>query len=281
MNPGSFPEPLTADAATGDLPEMARLAANYSTSADGYAEFWSPVIRPVARRMLETLPWDGARRVLDVGTGTGALLPDIQAFAPTAHVVGIDRSAGMLALAARDGVRLALMDAPRLGLRPGAFDVAVMTFVLFHLPDPAAALAELRRVLRPDGGVGVATWAEDPLPAAGTMWDATLDEWGAWDPSPPPARRDNLMDTPEKLAALLVIAGLRPRRVWIEPVEHQWDAARYFGLRTRFGTSKRKLESLDAPKREAFLDRMRERLRELAPPDFLYRAAAVCAVAAR
>ncbi len=69
---------------------IARAPLHYSGSADGYAEYWSPVIRPLARRLLDALPWDRAGRILDVGTGTGALIPDILGLAPTARVVGID-----------------------------------------------------------------------------------------------------------------------------------------------------------------------------------------------
>src|SRR5215471_3570492 len=87
----------------------ARVATNYSATADGYAEFWSPVIRPLGRRLLEALPWDRAGRILDVGTGTGTLLSDILSFSPTARVIGIDRSFGMLALARATGARLPLV----------------------------------------------------------------------------------------------------------------------------------------------------------------------------
>src|SRR5688572_6175101 len=90
---------------------VARVAANYSSSADGYAEFWSPVIRPVGRQLLSAVPWARVRRVLDVGTGTGALVPEIVAFAPTAYVLGVDRAAGMLRIASTTGARLAVMDA--------------------------------------------------------------------------------------------------------------------------------------------------------------------------
>jgi SAM-dependent methyltransferase len=84
--------------ATDDAETMiTRAPMNYTASADGYAEFWSPVIRPLGRRLLEALPWDRASRILDVGTGTGALIPDMLHLAPTARIVGIDPSFGMLA----------------------------------------------------------------------------------------------------------------------------------------------------------------------------------------
>ena len=119
--------------ATDDAQTMAaRVATNYSASATGYAEFWSPVIRPAGRRLLDTLPWDGASRVLDIGTGTGALIPDILRLAPAACVIGTDPSLGMLARARGTPVPLVAMDAMALGLRAGSFDVAVLAFVLFQ-----------------------------------------------------------------------------------------------------------------------------------------------------
>ena len=120
-------------------------ATNYSASADGYVEFWSPVILPPGRRMLEALPWDGARRILDIGTGTGALIPEIRRLAPIASVMGVDPSLGMLARARRARAPLAAMDAMALGVRPGTFDVAVLAFVLFHVPDPLTVARRWRR----------------------------------------------------------------------------------------------------------------------------------------
>ncbi len=258
---------------------IARVAMNYSASADGYAEFWSPVIRPLGRQLLEALPWDRASLVLDVGTGTGALIHDILSFAPAARVVGIDRSFGTLARATGARVPLVTMDAMTLGLRAGMFDIAMLAFVLFHMPDPSATLAEVKRVLRRRGTVGMTTWAEDPATPAGQIWDEELSGCGAWDPSPQPTNHES-MNTPEKVGSLLSAAGFTPGQIWLERLEHQWDVPRFTGLRTRFGAAKRKLETLNPRTRQAFLDRIEERMSRLSSKDLVCRGTAICAVAA-
>jgi SAM-dependent methyltransferase len=258
---------------------VGRIATNYSAAAEGYAEFWSPLIRPVGRRLLAALGWRDVRRVVDIGTGTGALLPDIRRYAPMASVVGVDCAPGMLALASRAGVGLAAMDAMQLGLRTDAFDVALMVFMLFHVPEPAAALAEARRVLRADGRLGLVTWMHDPTPPAGRVWDEELDAQGVSDPRPVP-RGDATMDTPAKVTTLLTAAGFATDGVWVEAIHHRWDAGRFMGLQTHFGATKRRLDRLDSSTRQAVLTRIAARLSELSAEEFVYRATAVCAVAA-
>ncbi len=258
-----------------------KLADAYSTFARGYADEWSAVIRPRGQCMLAALPWDGARRVLDVATGTGAHLPDIRSAAPHARIVGVDRAPGMLQLARGHGAPLALMDATQLGIRAESIDVAVMAFVLFHLPAPDAALIEVRRVLTPGGSVGTVTWAEDPELEATRVWEAELDAHGARDPAPLPASDHTKTDTPEKITALFARAGLEPVRVWIERFEHRWELDRFVALRSTFGRTMRKLRSLDTETHATFLERARARLAALDASAFLYRAAVVCGVARR
>jgi SAM-dependent methyltransferase len=254
-------------------------AMNYSAAAEGYAAFWSPVILPPARQMLQALPWDGTRRILDIGTGTGALIPEIRRLAPIASVMGIDPSLGMLARARGTHAPLAAMDAMTLGVRADAFDVAVLAFVLFHVPDPLAGLAEVRRVLRRGGTVGMTTWAEEPATPASQIWDEEFDRVGAVDPSPQP-RRDELVDSPIKVRHLLEASGFLPGRVWTERVEYQWTVPRFAGLRTGMGVTKRKLETLAPKTRQACLDRVEARMSGLGASDLLCRGAAICATAA-
>jgi ubiquinone/menaquinone biosynthesis C-methylase UbiE len=258
-----------------------QLAEIYSAHAQGYAESWGPVIRPIGQRLLQALPWEGVRRVIDLGTGAGTHLPEIRRLARGACVVGVDRAPGMLELARQQGVPLVQMDGVELGFRNSSVDVVVMAFVLFHLDDAVAALKEARRVLRPGGVVGTITWAEDPEIEASRAWEQELDAHGAWDPIPARPRRDEQMDSPEKVRSLFSLADLLPERVWVERFVHQWDPAGLSLMHRTFGKSKRKLGSLDPPTRAAFLERVHERLLRLPPEAFIYRAAVVCGLACR
>lgn len=99
-------------------------------------------------------------RVLDLGVGPGTSAIEMARAAPLRRHVGLDLSAPMLrraALRARaGGVALPLVrgDALALPFASGALDGATGHSFLYLLPDPLAALAEVRRVVRPGGKVG-------------------------------------------------------------------------------------------------------------------------------
>ena len=97
---------------------------------------------------------DPAWTVGDLGAGTGRLAEMLSPF--VARVVGVDRSADMLAAArrrARDlpNVELRRGDLGELPIEDGELDLAVLSLVLHYVVDPPLALAEARRVLRPGG----------------------------------------------------------------------------------------------------------------------------------
>ncbi len=256
-----------------------RLAACYSASAEAYARLWSPVIRPMGQRLIQALPIGAARTILDVGTGVGALIPDLHAAAPDALVVGVDRALGMLRLAqANHAAPLAVMDAQRLGIRPASVDAAVLIFVLFHVPDPVRALEEVARTLRPGGLVGIVTWGADPAFPASTVWDEALEACGAAvDPLAVPEQHER-MNTPAKLSSLLGQAGLATVRAWSERCAYRWDPQRLYALRTTCGSYCRRLETLGVEQRALCLERVRERWTALGPDDFVYRPEIVFAI---
>src|SRR5262249_28666694 len=102
---------------------------------------------------VEARPGD---RVLDVATGTGAVALEL-ARQKRCAVVGIDRSADMLAEARRrvNGHPIELVEgrAEALPFEGGAVDALTSTYLLRYVDDPPGTLAELARVVRPGGTV--------------------------------------------------------------------------------------------------------------------------------
>ncbi|TNC14984.1 methyltransferase domain-containing protein [Methylobacterium terricola] len=100
--------------------------------------------------------------VLEAGSGVGAQTLPLLRRSPGIRLTCLDRSAASLD-AARTRLRAAGLPLPdfrqadlcALPFPDGAFDHAFVCFVLEHLPEPDAALAELRRVLRPGGSLTV------------------------------------------------------------------------------------------------------------------------------
>ncbi|WP_405426676.1 class I SAM-dependent methyltransferase [Streptomyces erythrochromogenes] len=95
-------------------------------------------------------------RVLDAGCGTGRALGALRAaVGPGGTVLGVDLTPQMLAAARRAGRAaegaLLLADVARLPLRDEALDAVFAAGLVAHLPDPAANLRELSRVVRPGG----------------------------------------------------------------------------------------------------------------------------------
>ena len=107
----------------------------------------------VRRQRLRIIP-KAQGRVLEVGIGTGLNLPY---YAPdrVQAIVGVEPSQRMHRLALRRSLaagldlRLVGLTAEKLPLADASFDTVVSTFTLCTIPDPVAALKEMRRVLAP------------------------------------------------------------------------------------------------------------------------------------
>lgn len=105
---------------------------------------------------------DPPEAVVDVGCGPGTLAAAVLDRWPAARVLGVDPSEAFVE-AARNRLRDSAFrgevgSGDALPLADGSVDAALALLVLNFLPDPAAGVAEMRRVTRPGGVVGAAVW---------------------------------------------------------------------------------------------------------------------------
>lgn len=112
--------------------------------------------RQVVRHRRRVIP-AATGRVLEVGIGSGLNLPFYSS--AVTEVVGVDPSARLIAMARRAvndlpfGIEFAAQSAEAMPFEDRSFDSVVCTWTLCSIPDARAALAEMRRVLKPGGGL--------------------------------------------------------------------------------------------------------------------------------
>jgi SAM-dependent methyltransferase len=202
----------------------------------GYSEREAERLHDQAGTLRELLhhdsAWPPGSLVLEGGTGVGATTAIVAGQNPTVRFVSLDAAADSLRQARRElaaggvgNVALLRGELLRLPFPAAAFDHVFVCFVLEHLARPAAALAELLRVLRPGGTLtavegdhGSCYFHPETL-AARAAWDCLIRaqaELGG----------DSLIG--RRLQPLLRAAGLRevsvsPRMVYCDAARPEWQ----------------------------------------------------------
>lgn len=151
-------------------PALQRRVQRYGwdRAAADYERLWHAQIACAQSRLLASASPAPGERVLDVACGTGLVaFGAAKEVGPRGSVVGVDLSEAMVESARHravaDGVanvRFERMSADRLELADASFDVALCALGLMYVPEPAQALREMRRVLRPGGRMAAAVWGE-------------------------------------------------------------------------------------------------------------------------
>lgn len=207
----------------------AAIAGVFDRSAATYEQLGPEYFGPMGRALAGRAAPRPGERVLDLGCGRGhCLIPLAEAVGPSGRVLGLDLAPGMVEAAAADARRLGLAhvsvrvgDAAEPDVEPGSFDLVTAGFVIFFLPDPAAAVRAWRRALRPGGRLTISTFnGQDP------NYKHLLKVVGAFVPERPEdrdARRPEMFRAAEAVTAVLGEGGF-------QDIDHH-----YVTFETRFG----------------------------------------------
>jgi len=148
--------------------------------AEAYDRFmgrWSSLLAPL---LVDFAGLGDAGRVLDVGSGTGALAYSIARRRVHCEVLGIDPSEEYVGYANSknpfmDRVSFQVGDAQRLSLSDSTFENSLSLLVFNFIPDRQKALREVSRVTKPGGCVSAAVWDYGAgMRMLRAFWDAAL-----------------------------------------------------------------------------------------------------------
>lgn len=208
-------------------------------------------IADVHDHFVDVLGVEPGERWLDVATGTGAVA--VRAARRGADVTGVDFAPALIdtcrRLADEQGldIRYEVGDAENLPFEDASFDVVSSTFGVMFAPDHRAAAAELARVTRPGGRLGLATWRLEG--GAGDLFRLMA----RFQPPAPPGigdpfdwgREEHVTELLGEAFELEFQEGDAPHEG--ESGEEAWEL-----FSTSFGPTKTLYESLEPARREEF-----------------------------
>lgn len=166
MTQPAQPAPSSQPASATPGPDLAAIKQRQqATWASGDFAVVGVTLQIVGELLAEAVDVRAGERVLDVAAGNGnATLAAARRFA---RVTSTDYVPALLekgrARAAAEGLAIDFReaDAEALPFPDASFDVALSTFGVMFAPDQARAAAEIRRVVRPGGRIGMANWTAD------------------------------------------------------------------------------------------------------------------------
>lgn len=256
---------MMAPMTNGDLP------GHFNVAAEAYDGFMGRYSRLLAGRFADFAGVGAGQRVLDVGSGPGALVAELVRRCGADAVTAVDPSPPFVDAVRRryPGISVHQASAEQLPLEDGTFDAALAQLVVHFMTDPVAGLADMRRCTRPGGVVAACVWdlteGHGPLEP---FWRAARDlDPGVEDESHRAGGRRGHLEELLNAAGLREVAG---EELWIE-VEHASFDEWWVPFEARVGPAGAYLARLSSEDRE----RLRERAqRQVSEPPFVLRARA-------
>jgi SAM-dependent methyltransferase len=249
----------TTNAVQPDLAAVKQRQQQTWASAD-YAAVAAMIV-PMAEGLAQNAGLRAGDRVLDVATGSGNAA--LAAARCGCEVTGIDYVPALLerarARAAAEGLEIEFAegDAEHLAFPDASFDAVLSCLGVMFTPDQERAAAELVRVCRPGGTIGLVNWT--PAGFIGQL----LRTVGKHVPPPAGVRPPPQWGTEERLRELLGDAVSRldiQRRTYVFRFRSPDDFASFF--RDNYGPVHKAFAALDAPGRERFYDDLTALARE-------------------
>jgi ubiquinone/menaquinone biosynthesis C-methylase UbiE len=211
---------------SGEDTEAQRRAINemWEQAAAGWGRqqaVWGEQSAPVAEWLVEAIEPRPGMRVLDLAAGTGEVgfiaLPRIQ---PGGTLICSDQAEGMVEVARRraesaglEGVEFRVLDGEWIDLELASVDAVLCRWGYMLMADPAAALRETRRVLRPGGRVALAVWDRRDRNPWSTIPTEVLVSFGLAEPPNPDEPGPYSMSDPELVRSMLEDAGFGEIRI--------------------------------------------------------------------
>jgi ubiquinone/menaquinone biosynthesis C-methylase UbiE len=187
-------KPPAAGAPGGpDRRHLAAMWAAVARSWDKHADYVDERAQAVTDAMLAATAPAAGERVLELACGPGGVgLAAAEIVGPTGYVILSDVVAEMTAIAAARirqrriaNASTKLLDLMDIGEPDSGYDVVLCREGLMFAPDPARAVREIARVLKPGGRAGIAVWGpQQANPWLGVVFEAVTAQSGM--PIPPP-----------------------------------------------------------------------------------------------
>ena len=234
---------------------------------------WS---RRVGELFLEWVDAPKNLRWIDIGCGTGAFTEELIKRRAPAAVTAIDPSDDQLAYARkRSGAELAefqVGNAQALAFPDGGFDIAVMALVVHFVSDPAKAVAEMARVVRPGGWVTTYVWDYSIGGSPTAPLGAALKSL-AIASTPPPSAKATSMQALEALWRAAGLTAIETRVIRIPVVFADFED--YWGsMSGPVGPIGKTIAELSPQAREQLRERLKETASVTADGRIVYEACA-------
>jgi SAM-dependent methyltransferase len=212
-----------------------RILATWERMAPGWERMRESTWRVsdrVGRELVDAIDPQPGETVLELAAGigdTGLLVAE--RVGPQGKLVSSDFSPAMVEAARRRAAELGIadvdfrvLDAQALDLADASADAVLCRWGYMLMPDPAAALRETRRVLRPGGRLALSVWGKP----ADNPWAAvpgrTLVEAGLLEPPRAGAPGVFALADPARIEELVTSAGFEPPRIWDQSVTWTFDS---------------------------------------------------------